>query len=117
MAESHKASGFVVYEPQKRPKKLAADEVSLSKTNILLSEELAKQLADGCKLVKVVLLYSREARQIGIRKAGHLENAYRLSGRSVPSRSFYEHFNITERGRFRAALDMDGVLVIPLSQG
>lgn len=110
------SSSFQVFEARQRPKQLAADEVSLGQTNILISRELAQQFTGGSRSIKVVLLYNRQPREIGIRLAAPQESAFKLSARNLSARSFYEHFDITERGRFRAAINQDGILVIPLSR-
>jgi hypothetical protein len=104
-------SGFEVFEARKKAKHLDGDQVSLSKSNILLSEELSKQLAGTSH---VVLLYNRHAHVIGIRPAGPEENGYKISYRSISSRSFCQHFRIEERGRFKVRIDASGMLIVAL---
>jgi len=105
------ASGFEVFQSQRRVRALASDEISLSKTNILLSELLAERLA---KAMRVVLLYNREKHEIGIRTATPDEHGYRISNRSISSRSFCQHFRIEERGRFKARVDGFGKVIVAL---
>lgn len=104
------SENFELFEAQKRPRKLDCDEVSLGQSYILISEALVRKLS-GVR--KVVLLYNRHAQEIGIRAATQGENAYKLSGRAVTARSFYQHFGIAQRGRFQARV-LNGMLVIPL---
>lgn len=104
-------SGFQVFQAQKQAKRLCDDEVSLTKTNILLSEKLAEQLAPA---KRVVLLFNRQDHEIGIRPATSKEEGYKISFRSISSRSFYQHFGIEERGRFKAKIDAFGMLVVAL---
>lgn len=104
-------SGFEVFQAQKQARRLPPDVVSLTRTNILLSEELAEQLAEA---KRVVLLYNRQGHEIGIRPAAPDEDGYKISNRSIASRSFYLHFRIEERGHFKARVDAFGKLIVSL---
>lgn len=106
-------SSFEVFEAQKRPKRLGAAEASVGQSNILISEELAQQFGN---IRKVVLLYNRQAQEIGLREAGPDESGYKMSCRSVSSSSFYKHFGITARGRFPARVNAFGMLIISLNR-
>ena len=107
-------SDFEVFEAQTKPKRLADDEVSLTKTNILIAEPLVEALGQ-CR--RVVLLYNRKEKEIGIRPAEPEESGYKLSCRAVSSTSFYRHFQIRERGRFKARLNRFGVIIVSLARG
>lgn len=105
--------GFEVYEAQTRPRRLQADEVSLTKTNLVISEELAAHLPG---VTHVILLFHPEQRIIGVRPVRRGEQGYKMSYRSISARSFYQHFEIRERGRFRGAFER-GMIVVDLLQG
>ncbi len=103
---------FEVFQAQIRPKRLEANQASLTKTNILISESLAKKFGD---VDRVLLLFNRETQEIGIRPAGRQHvGSYKLSYRSISSRSFYQHFKIEARGRFPATINPLGMIVISL---
>ena len=104
------SDGFVVFEAEKRPRKLKPDEVSLTKSNIVMSEALHAELGAS---KRVLLLFNEHTRTIGIRPTGDEASGYRLSYRSLSARSFYLHFGIYERGRFRGKVEK-GVLTISL---
>lgn len=107
------SDGFQVYEAQTRPRRLAPDEVSLTKTNIVISEELAQKFGHH---TQVVLLYNKEAEEIGIRPIMRGEQGYKVSYRSISSRSFYQFFDIKARGRFKGRVNRMGMLVVSLKK-
>ncbi len=105
------ASKFETYQGRVRPRRLLDHEVSLTKTNILLSAALAPSFAG---IERVVLLFNRGAQEIGIRPAQANENGYKLSQRSISATSFFRHFKIEPRGRFPAHINRFGMLIIAL---
>ena len=103
---------FELHQARVRKRKLEPDQVSLSKTNIVISEELGEQLKG---VTQVVFLYDPDEHVIGIREARGNERGFKISFRSISARSFYLHFGITERGRFRARFE-GKVLQIALNE-
>lgn len=99
------------FTPRSRPRMLEKDQISLTKSNILLSQELAEEFDARW----VVLLFKPVERELGLRPAAEGERAYKLSGRAVSWRSFREHFDITERGRYTARVE-NGMLVCSLKR-
>ena len=104
---------FQVFEAQARPRRLRADEVSLTKTNIVISEALAKKLGES---KRVLLMYNENREEIGLRPIDSDEQGYKLSYRSISSRAFYQCFNITARGRFKAHVNRLGMLIVRLRE-
>lgn len=105
-------SDFEIFEAQTKPKRLADNQVSLTKTNLLISEALAESFGESRR---VVLLYNRKTQEIGIRPAEADESGYKLSCRSVSSSSFYRFFGIKARGRFPARLNRFGAIIVSLA--
>ena len=105
--------GFERHETRKRPRRILEDEVSLTKTNIILSEMLHEE--HFVEVKQVLLLYNARSQIIGIKAAQPGELGYKISSRSISSRSFYHYFQIQERGRYRAVF-MNGMLRIYLEE-
>lgn len=101
--------GWCVFDARSSSKRLKPGEVSLTKTNIVLSEALDQQL----RAEWVQLEFRAEPRTIRLRCARESEGCYKVSRRSISARTFYKHFAIEERGRFQAQY-RDGLLVIRL---
>jgi hypothetical protein len=104
--------GFEVFQAKKKARQLADGEVSLTKSNILLSEKLAERFG---KARWVVLLYNRQTHELGIRPASPEESGYKISGRAISSRSFFQHFGIKDRGRYKVGIAATGMLVVALA--
>ena len=104
--------GFEVFEAQQRPKRLEPDEVSLTKTNIVISDHFHQVHFAGVK--RVLLLYNSKTQTVGICPTHDAERSYKLSYRSISSVSFYSYFGIEARGRFKARFE-DGALLVDLS--
>ena len=104
---------FKRFQARTRPKRLRPDEVSLTKANLVISEELADAHLAG--VTHVLLLFNPQQRIIGIRPVEPGEKGYKMSYRSVSSRSFCQHFGIHERGRFRTRFHL-GMLRVHLRE-
>ena len=109
----NEANGFLLHQTHVKPRRLGADEVSLTSTNLTLSVELRRVFLDGVE--RVQLLYHPETHEIAIRPVKNWEkkNSYRLVCRSIRATSFYKRFKIQERGRFKGRV-RNSMLVIAL---
>lgn len=108
---SWSGNGWRVHDAGRRPRRLGKGEASLTKTNILISEDLDAQL----EARRVVFEFCSEPRTIRIRPRKAGEGGYKMSYRSISAKSLYLHFSIHERGRFPAFYE-DGAILIPLQQ-